>query len=278
VIPGLGGDNPAVSLSLLLSAYEQVILDLDGTVWVGDVATPRAPEAVAAIRASGRRLAFVTNDGGHSPEEYVQKLWSIGCTASIEEVVSVGSAVQYVLAARPAGARVLVIGAPALFRHVADAGHHIVNNTPNAETADVVVVTAHQDFNYSEMLAATRALLAGAELISGGRDRNFPTTGGIAPGTGAVTVALEYATGVTAQIVGKPDPQVFEVAIERMGTGRTLVIGDHLIADLGGAAAAGLDAAIVLSGVTSREQAELASDPAPVAIGQDLATLVLSHQ
>jgi glycerol-1-phosphatase len=267
-----------VSLSLLLSAYDQVILDLDGTVWVGGVATPRAPEAVAAIRASGRRLAFVTNDGGHSPEEYVQKLWSIGCTASVEEVVSVGSAVQYVLAARPPGARVLVIGAPALFRHVADAGHHIVNNTPNAETADVVVVTAHQDFNYSEMLAATRALLAGAELISGGRDRNFPTTGGIAPGTGAVTVALEYATGVTAQIVGKPDPRVFEVALDRLGAGRTLVIGDHLISDLGGAAAAGLDAAIVLSGVTSREQAELATDPAPVAIGQDLATLVLSSQ
>jgi HAD superfamily hydrolase (TIGR01450 family) len=278
VIPGSGGDNPAVPLSLLLSAYDQVILDLDGTVWVGGVATPRAPEAVAAIRASGRRLAFVTNDGGHSPEEYVQKLWSIGCTASIEEVVSVGSAVQYVLGARPPGARVLVIGAPALFRHVADAGHHIVNNTPNAETADVVVVTAHKDFNYSEMLAATRALLAGAELISGGRDRNFPTAGGIAPGTGAVTAALEYATGVTAQIVGKPDPQVFEVALDRMGTGRTLVIGDHLIADLGGAAAAGLDAAIVLSGVTSREQAELAADPAPVAIGQDLATLVLSSQ
>jgi HAD superfamily hydrolase (TIGR01450 family) len=269
------GDNPAV-LSSLLSAYEQVILDLDGTVWVGGVATPRAPEAVAAIRASGRRLAFLTNDGGRSPEEYVQKLWSIGCTASIEEVVSVGSAFQYVLAERAPGARVFVIGAPALFRHVADAGHHIVNNTPNAESADVVAVALHEEFDYGEFLTATRALLAGAELISGGRDRNFPTAGGIAPGTGALTVALEYATGVTARIVGKPDPQVFEVALDRLGKGRTLVIGDHLIADLGGAAAAGLDAAIVLSGITSREQAEAATDPAPVAIGQDLATLVLS--
>lgn len=263
-------------LTPLLSAYDQVILDLDGTVWVGGTATPRAPEAVAAIRASGRRLAFVTNDGGHSPEEYVQKLWAIGCTASVEEVVSVGSAIQYVLAERSPGARVFVIGAPALFRHVTDAGHHVVNDTPNADTADVVVVTAHRNFNYAEMLAATRALLAGAELISGGRDRNFPTTGGIAPGTGAVTVALEYATGVTARVVGKPDPQVFEVALDRMGQGRTIVIGDHLIADLGGAAAAGLDAAIVLSGITSREQAEAALDPAPVAIGPDLATLVLS--
>ncbi|MGH2863098.1 MAG: HAD-IIA family hydrolase [Solirubrobacteraceae bacterium] len=267
-----------MSLSPLLSAYDQVILDLDGTVWVGGAATPRAPEAVAAIRASGRRLAFVTNDGGHSPEEYVRKLWSIGCTASIEEVVSVGSAVQYVLAQRAAGARIFVIGAPALFRHVTDAGHHVVNHTPKAETADVVVVTAHRDFNYAELLTATRALLAGAELISGGRDRNFPAAGGIAPGTGAVTAALEYATGVSARIVGKPDPQVFEVALDRLGKGRTLVIGDHLTSDLGGAAAAGLDAAIVLSGITTRAQAEAATDPAPVAIGEDLATLVLSSQ
>ncbi len=263
-------------LSPLLSAYDQVILDLDGTVWIGGVATPRAPDAVAALRASGRPLAFVTNDGGHSPEEYVRKLWSIGCTASIEEIVSVGSAFQYVLAERPPGARVFVIGAPALFRHVADAGHHIVNNTPNAQTADVVVVALHEGFNYGELLTATRALLAGAELISGGRDRSFPTAGGIAPGTGALTMALEYATGATARVVGKPDPQVFEVALDRLGTGRTLVIGDHLTADLGGAAAAGLDAAIVLSGVTSRAQAESALDPAPVAIAQDLATLVLS--
>jgi glycerol 3-phosphatase-2 len=265
-----------VRLSPLLAAYDQVILDLDGTVWVGSVATPRAPEAVSAIRASGRRLAFLTNDGGHSPEEYVRKLWSIGCTASIEEIVSVGSAVQFVLAERPPGARVYVIGAPALHRHVADAGHHVVNHTPNAETADVVVVALHEGFDYSELLTATRALLAGAELISGGRDRNFPAGGGVAPGTGALTAALEYASGVQARIVGKPAPQVFEVALDRLGRGRTLVIGDHLTADLGGAAAAGLDAAIVLSGVTTREQAEAAGDPAPVAIGQDLATLVLS--
>ena len=264
------------TLSPLLDGYDQVILDLDGTVWVGRAATPRAPEAVAALRASGRRLAFVTNDGGHSPEEYVRKLWAIGCTAAVEEIVSVGSAIQFVLAEREPGAKVFVIGAAALFRHVSDAGHRIVNDTPDAEVADVVVVAAHVDFDYSELRTATRALLAGAELISGGRDRNFPTAGGLAPGTGAVTVALEYASGATARIVGKPDPQVFQVAMDRLGAGRTLVIGDHLIADLGGAAAAGLDAAIVLSGITTRDQAQSARDPAPVAIAEDLATLVLS--
>ena len=94
-------------------------------------------------------------------------------------------------------------------------------------------------------------MLAGAEMIGAGRDRTYPTAEGIAPGTGAVIAALEYATDRTATIVGKPDPQIFVTALDRLGPGRTLVIGDRLDADLGGAAAAGLDGAIVLTGVTS---------------------------
>lgn len=266
----------ALTLSPLLAAYDQVILDLDGTVWVGGSATPRAPEAIGAIRSAGKRLAFVTNDGSHTPEEYVQRLWSIGCTAAVEEIVSVGSAVQFLLAERDPGASVFVIGSPAIFRHVSDAGHRIVNQTSQAEQAEIVVAVLHRDFNYAELLTATRALLAGAELISGGRDRNYPTRGGIAPGTGAIVAALEYATGATARSVGKPDPQVFRVALDRLGDGRTLVIGDHPKSDLGGAAAVGLDAALVLTGVTgSREEAQALRDPAPIAIGADLATLVL---
>lgn len=264
-------------LSPLIAAYDHVILDLDGTVWLGGSATARAPEAIAAIREAGKRLAFVTNDGSRSPEEYVQKLWSIGCTAAVEEIVSVGSVLQYVLAERPSGASVYVIGGAAIFRHVADAGHRIVNNTDLADSAELVVAVAHPDFNYEELLIATRALHGGAELICGGRDPSYPTADGIAPGTGAVAAALEYASGVSARAVGKPDPQVFEVVLDRLGTGRALVIGDHLVADLGGAAAVGIDAAIVLTGVTSRADAEAAIDPAPVAIGRDLAALVLSE-
>ncbi len=265
-----------MALSRLLAGYDHVILDLDGTVWVGESATPRAPDAIAAIRAAGMGLAFVTNDGGRSPEEYVRKLWSIGCTASANEVVSVGSAIQFVLAERGPGAGVYVIGSPAIFRHVADAGHRILNNTPAAESAEVVVVAAHAELSYAELRTATRAVLAGAEMISGGRDRAFPAEGGAAPGTGAVVAALEYATGETARNIGKPDPQVFKVALERLGDGRTLVVGDHLESDLGGATAAGLDAAIVLSGVTGPDDAETARDPSPVAIAADLGTLVLS--
>lgn len=261
-------------LSPLLAAYDSVILDLDGCVWVGETPTPGAPDAVAELRAAGKQIMFLTNDGRRSPEEYVRKLWSLGVRASLEEVVTVGAALQYLLAGRQR-ASVYVIGSPALSRHVSDAGHRVVNGTTQASEAEIVVVASHDEFDYGELRHATQAVLAGAELIAANRDRTFPREDGMWPGTGAIISALEYATEATARIVGKPEAQIFQTALDRLGEGRVLVIGDRLDADLAGAAAAGLDGAIVLTGVASRDQAEAATDPAPVAIADDLRTLVL---
>jgi ribonucleotide monophosphatase NagD (HAD superfamily) len=112
-------------------------------------------------------------------------------------------------------------------------------------------------------------------MVGAGRDRTFPAQDGLWPGTGAVVAALEYATERTATIVGKPEPQIFRTALDRLGDGRTLVIGDRVDSDLLGAASVGLDGAIVLTGVTGRQQAHAAEDPAPVAVSDNLHTLVL---
>jgi HAD superfamily hydrolase (TIGR01450 family) len=263
-----------MGLSPLLARYDNVVLDLDGCVWVGSVCTRDAPEAVAELRSAGKGLAFLTNDAGRSPEEYVRKLWSLGVQASLEEVVTVGGAIQHVLAEQPP-AGVYVIGSAAIFRHVTEAGHRIVNGTDTDSEADIVVVAAHEDFSYEELRQATQAVLAGAMILAAGRDRTFPTEDGAWPGSGAVLAALEYATGRSAQVVGKPDPQIFRTALDRLGGGRTLVVGDRLDSDLAGAAAAGLDGAIVLTGVTTSEQAQAAADPAPVAVAPDLHKLVV---
>jgi HAD superfamily hydrolase (TIGR01450 family) len=259
----------------LLDGYDHILLDLDGCVYVGDDAVPGSPEAIADLRAAGKRVSFITNDARRSPEEYVRKLWSLGCVASLEEVVTVGGAIQHVLAEQfGAGATAYVIGSAAIFRHVSDAGLKIANATELAQRASVVVVAGHDDLHFSELRAATQAVLNGAVMLAAGRDRTFPVAGGVWPGTGAIVAALEYATGRTARIVGKPDPQLFRTALDRVETDRPIVIGDRLDSDLAGASALGLDAAIVLSGVTSREQADAASDPAPIAVADDLRALV----
>jgi len=262
-------------LSPLLRDYDNVILDLDGCVWVGDQPTRGAAEAIAALRAAGRSLAFVTNDARRAPEEYVRKLWGMGMQASLEEIVTAGCALQFTLAERPP-AGTFVIGSPAVFRHVAEAGMRVLNNTADAESAELVVVAGHDGLDYAQLRTATRALLAGAQLICANRDRTFPAQGGPSPGTGAIVAALEFASGVRARSVGKPAREMFDVALERLGAGRTLVIGDRLDADLAGAAAAGLDGAIVLTGSTTREQALAARDPAPRAVAEDLYALALA--
>ena len=101
-----------MALSPLVDRYENLVLDLDGCVWVGDACTRGAPEAIAQLRAASKRLVFVTNDSRRSPEDYVRKLWSLGLQASLEEVVTVGAAIQYVLAERDHG-DAYVIGAEA---------------------------------------------------------------------------------------------------------------------------------------------------------------------
>jgi HAD superfamily hydrolase (TIGR01450 family) len=263
-----------VSLSPVLDRYDHVLLDLDGCVWVGEQPTPGAPEAIAELRAAGKSLAFLTNDPRRSPEDYVRKLWTVGIKASLAEVVTVGAVIQHVLAQSRSRTETYVIGAPAIFRHVGEAGMRIVNGTPRAPHARLVVIAGHDDLLFDELRIATQAVLRGADMVAAGRDRTFPREDGPWPGTGAIVAALEYATGREARSVGKPEPQMFHTALDRLGPGRTLVIGDRIESDLAGAAAARLDGAIVLTGVSTREQAEAASDPKPVAIADTLHALV----
>jgi len=264
-----------VPLSSLIARYDHTLLDLDGCVWLGEVPTPGSVEAVAALRAAGKNVAFVTNDSQLATEEYVQKLWRLGFQASLEEVVTVGGALQFVLAESFTGGSAVVIGSAAVHNHVQAAGMRIVNGTAFASRADVVVVAYHPDFHYAELREATQAVLRGAVMLGSNRDATFPMPDGLWPGSGAVLAAVETASGQTAAIVGKPEPVLIQTALDRLGPGRALMVGDRVDADLGAAHAAGIDGAIVLTGASDRERAEAATDPRPVAIAARLQTLVL---
>jgi len=292
-------------LTPLANSYAYMLLDLDGCIYVGEEAVPGAAEAVAALRAAGKGVAFVTNDARRSGEEYVRKLWGLGLQASLEEVVTVGGAIQHVLAETERWRSAYVVGAAVIHRHVLDAGLKVVNGL-DVPGPDVVVVAAHDRFSYDELRGAVQAVLAGAELVCAGHDPTFPMPDGPWPGTGAVVAAVEAATGARALNLGKPAAQPFRTALERLGAAvpaplpppsaaerlaapagaappghgvrqapAALVVGDRLDSDLAGADAAGLDAAIVLTGATSAAEAHAATDPAPVAVAESLAALVL---
>ena len=179
----------------------------------------------------------------------MRKLWRLGFQASVDEVVTCGAALQFVLAERSDGGAAFVIGSQALVDHVADAGMRIVNNTEFATRADVVVAGGHEGFDFRELRIATQAVLRGAELIGVTRDRTFPMPDGPWPGSGAILAAVEEATGRRAErTVGKPEPDMYAAARDRLGDGRYLAVGDRLDIDVEGARRAGLDSALVSVG------------------------------
>jgi HAD superfamily hydrolase (TIGR01450 family) len=263
-----------MSLSKVARAYEQFVLDLDGCVWIGGTPIPGSVDAISALRDSGKRVAFVTNNPRQAGEDYVRRLWGIGVQASVADVVTVGAALQHLLHDTRRGRTAFVIGTSPLRRHVADAGLKVLNGTDLASRADLVVVAGTDELDYGDLRNAVLAVQRGAELLATSRDRTYPMPDGLWPGAGALLAAVEYATSRTAAIVGKPEPRLIETAVDRLGDGPTLVVGDSLASDVAAAAKAGLDSALVLTGGTSRDDAEAATDPRPTHIAESLAGLV----
>lgn len=259
-------------LSPLLDRYDQLILDLDGCVRVGATAVPGSPEAIAALRSAGKRVAFATNNSWHSGEEQVQSLWAIGIQASLADVVTVGGALQHLLAGTRSGRTAFVIGSEVLHRHVAEAGLTVVNGTPRARSAEVVIVGGTDRFDYPLLRDAALAARECGDLLGTARDPTLPMPEGPWPGTGSLLAAVEVASGQDAAIVGKPEAQLMLTALDRLGEGRTLVVGDRLDTDVAAAGAAGLDAALVLSGSGTGDAAE--DGPQPVATADTLSELV----
>jgi glycerol-1-phosphatase len=262
-----------VPLTPLAARYDQFILDLDGCVWVGGKPTPGVVDALDELRAADKRVAFATNNAYESGEDLVARLWKIGARASLRDVVTVGGAMQHLLADTRSGKTAFVIGTPAMVKHVNDAGLKVLNATDLASRAEVVVVAGTTNLVYDDLRQATQAVMRGADLLAASRDPTYPQPDGLWPGTGSLLAAVECATGHTAELVGKPEPQLFRTAVDRLGEGATLVVGDRVGSDLAAAAAAGLDAALVLGDATDREALD-GFEPKPVAVGENLAGLL----
>ena len=261
----------------LADRFDGLLVDLDGVVWTGRDPVPGSPEALRALLEAGKRVVFVTNNPGRPPAAYAERLGELGVEVGEEQVVTAGMVAARLAgeAARAAGeaGSALVIGAEALKEMVAATGARVVEGE-EAWEADVVVVSGHRGFDYGELLAAKRALDRGAAFVATSRDPTMPYPGGELPGTGAVLAAVETATGRRAEIAGKPERHLFEMAREALGEAEPVaMVGDRISSDVAGGRAAGLETVLVLSGTTSREQAA-AADPAPDLVLEDLSGLL----
>jgi 4-nitrophenyl phosphatase len=238
------------------------VLDLDGVIWLADEPIAGAASAVAALRARGDELAFVTNNSSMTVGDYAAKLAGFGIPADGDIVSSAMAAARLVRA----GEKVLVMGGPGVREALAARGAIAVDDGP----ADAVMVGFHRDFDYERLRIGSTAVRDGARLIGTNDDATYPTPDGPVPGTGSILAAVEKASGVVATVAGKPYRPMVELLRERLGPAG-IVVGDRLDTDGRLARALGYEFDLVLSGVTKLGD-EL--DPTPDVVATDLAALV----
>ena len=244
---------------------------MDGVLWRGAEAIGDLRSIFRHIKKVGWKVIFTTNNGSRTIQQYVELLSSFGVTVEPWQVItSAIAATSYLRSQFPNGGPVYIIGEQGIIEACAEQGFY-----QSEADALAVVVGIDRNLSYDKLKTATLLLRSGVPFIGTNPDRTFPTLQGLVPGAGSILAALTAASDVAPIIVGKPEPTMYWLALERLNIipDQALVIGDRLETDIVGAQLIGCRTALVLSGVTSSDQAN-AWEPAPDIITRDLKSII----
>lgn len=250
---------------------EGLIIDMDGVLWRGEQSIVNLPAVFAEIDRRGLRYILATNNATRSVEQYTEKLKNFGVEVLAERLINSAQATAHYLHQKhPRGGPVYMIGESGLAQALKECDFRHSVNEPLA-----VVVGLDRELTYEKLRQAAAFIHQGKPFIATNPDPTLPSPDGTVPGTGAILAALESATGVAAKIIGKPQPEMYRVALERMSLSprETLVIGDRLKTDIAGGQALGCPTALVLSGASSEAEARNWS-PAPDFVEENLLSLL----
>jgi HAD superfamily hydrolase (TIGR01450 family) len=239
------------------------LFDLDGTVYLGEALVPGAAETIGALRADGRRVAFLSNKPLETRGDYARKLTRLGVPAAADDVINSSLVLARHLATLDAGAPVFVIGEPPLIAELRAHGFEVRAD----HRVRWVVIAFDRTFDYAKLNTALQAVRQGARLIATNPDRTCPTADGEIPDCAGMTAAVEAVTAARVEIVvGKPSPIILDVALARLGVpaAESVIVGDRIETDIVMGKQRGLATVLVLSGVTR------ADDPRVAEIAPDL--------
>jgi 4-nitrophenyl phosphatase len=270
-----------------------LLVDLDGVVYRGAAPIPGVAAVLADRAARGDTVVYVTNNSMYYRADYVTRLAALGAPVTADRVVSSARATALYLAGPgldPPVRRVLAVGAGGLERECRDAGLDVVtaahaatrlaregiDGWEAARHPDAVVVGLDPQFTYQKLAVAVDCVHHGARFVATNRDPVYPTERGTSPGAGAIVAAVEAGSQVTPVSIGKPAPHLLELAIRSAGLDRAdaVMVGDGLATDLAAANGLGIPCVLMLTGVTTRAQAEaLPAQQRPVALADDAGQL-----
>lgn len=235
-----------------LDGVDTVLADLDGVVYAGPGALPHAVESLNRAGASAR-LGYITNNASRTDASVAEHLRGLGLDVAASDVVTSPQAAMRLLAQIvPPPATILVVGGDGLVDEVQKAGYTVTRSAEEAPRA--VVQGFAPEVAWTDLAEAAFALKlpeeeGGIPWIATNTDWTIPRERGVAPGNGTLVSAVHTAIGRLATVAGKPETPIFEEALARFGAAKALFLGDRLDTDILGASRAGIDSALVLTGI-----------------------------
>ncbi|GCE10143.1 HAD-IIA family hydrolase [Tengunoibacter tsumagoiensis] len=257
----------------MITELTTFLIDLDGVIYRGEELLPGAHEFVNWLNASRKKYLFLTNNSFASEVQVLTKLARLGITTDGSHVMGAGQAAVKNIAHRfPAGS-VYVVGERPLFDMVEANGLQIANHTE--QKIDAVLVGLDRSFDYKTLTQAVLAVRGGATFIAINRDPLLPIAGGVIPGCGAMVAAIEAASGISPEVIGKPQPGLLWEALRLLGSQaqETVMVGDGLDTDIQAGTAAGTRTLLVFSG-KDRPEDLARSTIKPDYVYQNLATMM----
>lgn len=236
-----------------LQDITHLIIDMDGVLYRGSEPLPRLGEFFAFLRARPVPFILATNNATRTPEERAAQMARMGVSVAPTEIVVSGqAAARFLRREFPPGTRVHVFGMPALSRAMEEEGFIVADRDVRA-----VVASVDPEVTYAKVTRAMRLIRGGARFIATNLDPNIPAEDGPIPGSGSMVAMLATASEVQPTAVGKPEPFLYELALDRMGAPRatTAAVGDRVETDILGGQRAGLTTVCVLSGAADRARA-----------------------
>jgi len=255
-----------------MSDYEAVIFDVDGTIVRGEKLVAGASAGFDAIDRAGCDRLLFSNNPTRTGSYYREKLTPYGIDIDPDRVLTAASVSATYLATTHPEETVYLVGEKRLADILEAAG---IELTAEPTATDLVLGSFMTDFSFETLTAALQALEYGDSFYGTDPDTTIPVDGGRIPGSGAIIAAMEAVAGREPDaILGKPSTIAAEAAIDRLAADpeQTLVVGDRLNTDIALGNRAGMDSALVLTGITDRETLS-ASDIEPTYVIDSLADI-----
>lgn len=245
------------------------LLDMDGTLYLGDRLFDGTLDFLQRVRQIGGRYLFLTNNSSRGADAYVEKLGRLGIPSAPEDFfTSTDATILYIQRHFP-GARVYSFGTASFTAQLRAAGIEAV--TSLCEGIDLLLLSNDTELTFQKLEDASILLGRGVAYLATNPDWVCPTSYGYVPDCGSFAEMLYRATGRRPQFIGKPQPEMVTVARERLGFSReeTVMIGDRVYTDVAAGCRAGVDTVLVLSGEGTRADAAAAEQP-PTYVMQDI--------